>query len=323
MKISTLLAIMIIGFTIASYHHEDEHKPFITREYLERLNSKVSFDVLDYETHPFKDWSISDFKKRLGLLRRESTTKKEIFYGNNGDLPESFDNREKWPECIHPIRDQQHCGSCWAFAASEVLSDRFCIASNKSINLVLSPQDLVSCDKNDFGCDGGYVDKSWDYLRDVGIVTDECLPYISGDGNTRTCPFKRGSGKCKKGAFKKYRVTSHQQHETIADAKESLFTEGPIEAAFDVYDDFMSYSGGIYRRNSDNLLGGHAIKVVGWGVDSNDGTEYWIIANSWSNGWGENGFFRIAFGECNIEAELWSGKPDIHASDFEALSFLQ
>jgi cathepsin B len=322
MKVSTLLALLVIGFTLANHHSQDESKPLITKEHLEALSSKASFEVLDYETHPFKDWSITDIKSRLGLLRRENATKKEIFYGDSGDLPESFDSREQWPGCVHAIRDQQQCGSCWAFAASEVLSDRFCIASNKSVNVVLSPQDLVSCDKADYGCDGGYVDKSWDYLRDVGIVTDECLPYASGDGNRRTCPFKSGTGKCKKGAFKKYRVTSHQQHETISDAKESIFNEGPIEAAFDVYEDFMSYSKGVYRRHSNNLLGGHAVKAVGWGVDT-DGTEYWIIANSWSSSWGENGFFRIAFGECNIEEDLWSGKPDINASDIEQLSFLQ
>ena len=55
------------------------------------------------------------------------------------DIPESFDAREEWPDCIHPIRNQGHCGSCWAFAGSEVLSDRFCIASYGKINVVLSP----------------------------------------------------------------------------------------------------------------------------------------------------------------------------------------
>jgi len=321
MKINIILAILFIGVALAHHDLAEEHTPFITREHLEELRSQVSFEVLDYETHPFKNWSISDIKKRLGLMKRENAEKKQIFYGDNKNLPDSFDTREKWPECIHPIRDQQSCGSCWAFAASEVLSDRFCIASNQSINLVLSPQDLVSCDSADFGCDGGYVDKSWDYIRDVGIVTDDCLPYISGDGDSRSCPFNSSSkGKCKKGKFQKYQVSSHGQHETISKAKKSLLNEGPIEAALDIYEDFMSYSGGIYKRKSNNLLGGHAIKVVGWGKDDTDGTEYWIVANSWSNGWGENGFFRIAFGECGMENELWSGIPAIKASK---LAFLQ
>jgi cathepsin B len=77
----------------------------------------------------------------------------------------------------------------------------------------------------------------------------------------------------------------------------------------------MSYNGGIYRRSSDNLLGGHAVKIVGWGKDESDGTEYWIVANSWGPKWGEEGFFRIAFGECQFESSLWAGKPDVHMSD--------
>lgn len=56
-----------------------------------------------------------------------------------GDVPTAFDSRKQWPKCIHPIRNQEHCGSCWAFSGSEVLSDRLCIASNGTIDVVLSP----------------------------------------------------------------------------------------------------------------------------------------------------------------------------------------
>jgi cathepsin B len=298
------ILILILGLSLSMAH---ETEPLITREHIENLKSVAGFEVLDYESHPFKDWSVEDFKKRLGLRKIEGQPKQEIFYGDNDGLPETFDSRTQWPNCVHQIRDQQSCGSCWAFAASEVLSDRFCIATKGATNVVLSPQDLVSCDSQDYGCQGGYVDKSWDYIRDTGIVSDECLPYTSGDGDSGTCPFN-SSKKCKKGTFKKYKVSKHNQHTTIADAKNSLVNEGPIETGFEVYDDFMSYSGGVYRRTSDSLLGGHAVKIVGWGKDT-DGTEYWIVANSWNTNWGEKGFFRIAFGECDFEGSMWSGTP--------------
>jgi cathepsin B len=54
-------------------------------------------------------------------------------------VPASFDSRTQWPSCIHDIRDQQKCGSCWAFGASEILSDRFCIFSYGTFDDVLSP----------------------------------------------------------------------------------------------------------------------------------------------------------------------------------------
>jgi len=183
--------------------------------------------------------------------------------------------------------------------------------------VVLSPQELVSCDTNDYGCQGGYVDQSWNYARDTGIVTDACLPYTSGNGDSGTCNIDTSDQECvvaDTGAIKRYQVSKHAQLTTIDLAKADIQANGPIEAAFEVYADFMSYTGGVYRQTSTQLMGGHAVKIVGWGVDT-DGTEYWIVANSWNTGWGEDGFFRIAFGECNFESSLWSGVPALDSQE--------
>ena len=91
-----------------------------------------------------------------------------------GTVPISFDSRNAWPGCVHQIRDQQQCGSCWAFGASEALSDRFCIASNKQIHAVLSPENMVSCDTSDHGCKGGNIGHAWQYLESNGIPSDKC-----------------------------------------------------------------------------------------------------------------------------------------------------
>merc|ERR1712205_107355 len=85
-------------------------------------------------------------------------------------VPSEFDSKKQWPTLIHPIRDQQQCGSCWAFSATEVLSDRFAVASGKA-SPSLSPEDLVSCDKGDMGCNGGLLPHAWKYLADTGAVT--------------------------------------------------------------------------------------------------------------------------------------------------------
>jgi cathepsin B len=311
MKILALISLICLSLVAANHHNR------ITRERLEELRSVAKFNVANYEEHTFKDMTFDEIKMRLGLKMMDKSKLKPVFYGQvRDDLPTSFDARKQWPDCIHAIRDQQRCGSCWAFAASEVLSDRFCIASSKSVNVVLSPQDLVSCDAEDQGCDGGWVDKSWDYLKDTGIVSDECLPYTSGKGDSGTCPFNGDGPKCTgKGEFKKYKVASHGQLDTIEAAKDSISKEGPIEAAFVVYEDFISYKGGVYRRTSDNVLGGHAVKIIGW--DKDEQGEYWIVANSWGTKWGEEGTFRIGFGECEFENQLWAGQPVYKTMELE------
>lgn len=310
MKVTILL--VLIGLSAIMAH---THKILITSEHIEELRKTSTYEVMDFESHPFKNYSAEDFVNKLGLMRDYTTPQKMIFYGDASALPAAFDGRTQWPTCVHAVRNQASCGSCWAFAASESISDRFCIASQGATNVILSPQDLVSCDTNNFGCQGGYVDKSWDYIRDNGLVSEECLPYTSGSGDSGTCPWDSAADTCVgSGTFRKYHVSAHGQHVSIAAAKEALSTQGPIEAAFQVYSDFMSYKSGVYRRNSNQLLGGHAVKIVGWGQDT-DGTEYWIVANSWGTTWGEQGFFRMAFGQCGFEEMLWSG-----AADFERVT---
>ena len=300
------IALLLLCIALCHVHHHDS---FLTSQSIEETKSVASFEVYDYENHPFKDYTELQIKAMLGLKRHPEYVPKQMVYGINDEaLPATFDSRIQWPNCIHPIRDQAQCGSCWAFAASEVLSDRFCISTGGKTDVILSPQDLISCDTSDFGCEGGYLDHSWQYLVNTGIVSEDCLPYSSGAGKASKCP---KSGTCLKGVYKKYRAQSFTQFDSINDIKASLIADGPVETGFDVYSDFMSYKSGVYRKTSDNLLGGHAVKVIGWGVEN--GEEHWIVANSWGLKWGEKGFFRILFGICNIDSDMIAGP--INAKD--------
>jgi cathepsin B len=71
----------------------------------------------------------------------------------------------------------------------------------------------------------------------------------------------------------------------------------------------MTYQSGIYKYTRGGFLGGHAVKIVGWGQEK--GVNYWIAANSWGPNWGENGFFKIKEGECDFEGQLIAGTPDV------------
>lgn len=84
-------------------------------------------------------------------------------------------------------------------------------------------------------------------------------------------------------------------------------THGPITAGFNVYSDWVAYKSGVYKVQGGEELGGHAVKIIGWGVE--DATKYWLVSNSFGEAWGDAGFFKIAryVGSCGIEQSLVAG----------------
>lgn len=70
-------------------------------------------------------------------------------------LPAAFDWRTVKANCIGAVRSQLNCGSCWAFSSTSTLADRACIANSALAGAVLSPEDMVLCDTNNSGCNGG------------------------------------------------------------------------------------------------------------------------------------------------------------------------
>ena len=91
-----------------------------------------------------------------------------------------------------------------------------------------------------------------------------------------------------------------------------------MEAAFTVFSDFETYSSGIYQHVAGKSEGGHAIRIVGWG--SENGTDYWTVANSWNPYWGEAGYFRILRGsdECGIESSVTASESGAAWGKFTA-----
>jgi len=225
--------------------------------------------------------------------------------------PDTFDARTQWPACasIGDILDQGQCGSCWAFGAAEALSDRICISSKGAQKPILSEQDLTSCDALNMGCNGGVLSLAWMYMKNTGVVTEPCYPYLLG--TCKNCTAPKCNKTCTNGAIfstDKHHVSSYGSIARKVDAIASeILTNGPVEAGFTVYEDFFSYKSGVYQHISGAAAGGHAVKIIGWGTENV--TEYWLVANSWNTNWGEKGFFKIRRGtnECGIEAQVIAG----------------
>jgi len=238
------------------------------------------------------------------------------------NLPDNFDSRQQWPQCstIQQIRDQSACGSCWAFGAAESISDRTCIFNH--VNLTLSVNDLVACcDECGDGCDGGYPGAAWDYWVQTGLTSESCDPYPfpSCDhhiaNSTNPCPADEYptpdcKQQCKDGSSWDTRYYGKSSYSVDNnDIQAEIYHNGPVEASYSVYEDFILYKSGVYQHRSGSFLGGHAVRILGWGVEN--GTPYWLVANSWNVHWGDKGTFKILRGsdECGIESGIVAGLP--------------
>lgn len=286
------------------------------------------------------DPSTPEYRIR-GLMGVKKTRNVKLplhFTDSFDDLPTNFDARTKWPQCstIGEIRDQGSCGSCWAFGAVEAMSDRICIASgSQALQTQISAEDLTACcsDCGD-GCNGGEPSVAWQYYMTTGLVSGGlyhsnlgCEPYSIAScehhttGKLPPCGDLQPTPACTRSceasfnrsytADKHFGLTAYTLPQDQKAIMQEIFTNGPVEADFNVYADFPSYKSGVYIQHSDQFLGGHAIKVLGWGVEK--GTPYWLCANSWNPDWGDKGYFKILRGadECGIEEDVNAGLPKL------------
>eukprot|EP01028_Stygiella_incarcerata_P002656 TRINITY_DN14_c0_g2_i2.p1 TRINITY_DN14_c0_g2~~TRINITY_DN14_c0_g2_i2.p1 ORF type:complete len:343 (-),score=65.54 TRINITY_DN14_c0_g2_i2:450-1478(-) len=289
-------------------------RPLKQKEIVQHVNSDPSIPWTA-TVHPrFEGYTVLEMRRMLGvplIIRRNLAT------GPETSLPDSFDSRDQWPGCVGDIRDQGRCGSCWAFGAVEALSDRFCIGSGGKVKVVLAAEDLTSCDSSDDGCDGGWPGNAWSYFESSGCVTEACYPYEIPPCHHpcgEPLPTPSCSKTCKNGASwqgDKHYAQSSYSVEGEKDMMNEIYQHGPIEAAFEVYEDFPTYKSGVYKHTKGAFLGGHAIKIIGWG--SLNGVPYWTVANSWNTDWGDNGYFKILRGsdECGIESNGVAGLAKI------------
>lgn len=273
----------------------------------------------------------------MGVKRNLAIRLPTRVHPNVDALPTEFDARKAWPQCstISEIRDQGACGSCWAFGAVEAMSDRICIASGGKLQTQISAEDLNSCcaECGD-GCNGGEPAAAWQYYVSTGLVSGGlydskvgCEPYTIAacdhhtTGKLKPCgdsqPTPACKSTCESGYNRTYNADKHfgKTAYTLPNDQQQIMAEiqanGPVESDFNVYADFPSYKSGVYIQNSDQLLGGHAIRILGWGVEN--GTPYWLCANSWNPDWGMDGYFKILRGsnECGIEEDVNAGEPKL------------
>nr|BAD23812.1 cathepsin B-N1 [Tuberaphis styraci] len=322
--------------------YRTEQAYFLEKDYINQINANAKTWKAGVNFDP--KLSIDSFVKLLGSKGVQAAkqaspdmfkTHDEAYNSWSNRIPSSFDARKKWRKCstIGEVRDQGKCGSCWAFGTSSAFADRLCIATDGEFNELLSPEELAfCCHKCGFGCSGGYPIRAWERFKKHGLVTGG--NYDSGEGcqpyRVPPCPLDEyGNNTCRgKPAEKNHRCTRmcygnqdldfKEDHHYTRDAyyltygtiQNDILAYGPIEASFEVYDDFPSYKSGVYTKMENaTYLGGHAVKLIGWGEEY--GVPYWLLVNSWNDQWGDQGLFKIRRGtnECGIDNSTTGGVP--------------
>lgn len=239
------------------------------------------------------------------------------------ELPRWFDWRNvSGSNFVSAVRDQQECGSCFAFASAAMLESRSRIRTGNMERIVFSPQDIVECSPYSQGCDGGFPYLiAGKYAEDYGWVKEECNPYRMPEPDHPVC---HTQSTCRRFYATDYHYVGGYYGATNEPLmRMALVNNGPLVVGLEVYDDFLHYGGGVYHhtglRDEENLLNkwnpfqltNHAVLVVGYGEEENTRVPYWIVKNSWGPGWGENGYFRIRRGtdECGIESLAMESTP--------------
>lgn len=225
-------------------------------------------------------------------------------------LPLSFDWRNKdGINYVTSVKDQMDCGSCWAFATVGGFESKILI-ENPTFTINLSEQYLVSCNTNNNGCCGGFIDRACNFLFNTGTTYTACVPY-SSDGayyyrgrrcidGSEPCPLScTGTGDLNLERISGWEWISN----TVLSIKTALNENGPVPCGMSVYEDFRFYEEGIYEHLWGPYLGGHAVIIIGW----EDTNQCWICKNSWGTDWGEGypgadpgGYFRIKYGDSYI-----------------------
>lgn len=289
------------------------------------------------------------------------------------DLPINFDGRKVWKGLLTKPKNQGTCGSCWAFASTSCLADRFNIQSLGKLHVNLSPTKMILCDfmgqeltidpernpealaeinissLSSGACHGNTLYDAWRYLYVLGTTTEECTPYnkilggelafsslsdFDKDNLLPLCTSVAGpiGDMCADFASDRF---SGEEYGTPARffrclhfysiagtekdggseeyIRNNIYAWGPVSTGMVVYPDFYLFDPkkDIYEWNGNgNPIGGHAIEIVGWGLDKNK--SFWWIKNSWGEEWGLGGYFRMARGSnnCKIEENTVTGVPD-------------
>uniref|UniRef100_K3WB02 Peptidase C1A papain C-terminal domain-containing protein n=1 Tax=Globisporangium ultimum (strain ATCC 200006 / CBS 805.95 / DAOM BR144) TaxID=431595 RepID=K3WB02_GLOUD len=206
----------------------------------------------------------------------------------NGTIPDAGDKDWTTSGCVAPVKNQGQCGSCWAFAAVASLESAYCLKGNPLT--LLSDQQVVSCDSESGGCEGGFPGDALNYVQqNRGICLAEAYPYVSGTSReTEECE----TASCTVQAIEIQQVVNVPRSESgLVTALGGRPVAVGVAAGNNTW---KQYKRGVVSSCSSSQLD-HAVLAVGYGGSSTS-TPFFKIKNSWGTTWGEAGYIRLKRG---------------------------
>jgi len=279
MKYSVLSFCITGFFTLASAYNNID--------YIEKLNEH-SKNGVSFQENKFINHSSIEFD----FLYKGLNKVPEGYKSNCAEFavcpneyvspPNSWDWRNY--NVVTNVKDQGKCGSCWSFSAVGALEGAWAISTNQLYNF--SEQQLMDCSRRygNMACNGGLMNKAFEYAIDNGMCKLEDVPY---DAQSEYCtPSVKN---CEK-------IATFSQCYNIPANNERLLREAvyrsPVAVSIEAdTKTFQFYNGGILDSSNCGTELDHGVLAVGYGEE--DGKKYWIVKNSWGASWGENGYVRI------------------------------
>jgi cathepsin L len=315
---ASLLAMLGVASAIPSFEEwiKQHQKPwragspeFLERKslFLERVKEVIAHNANPKKTYTkginkFSASTVGEMKSLTGAVPElmgahspKNSKTSNIQMKNVEELPESVDWRDQG--VLTPVKDQGHCGSCWAFSTTETLEAH--VAINTGLLFSLSPQQVASCVDNVNqcggigGCSGGMPQVAFDSIANAqqGITQEFEYAYNSYFGE---------DFECKTMDNKSNTPTAVAEIDGYVQVTPNNYTElmntiaqvGPVSIVLDA-STWSSYEGGVFDGcDYDNIELDHAVQLVGYGECPEHG-KYWLVRNSWSPAWGEGGYIKI------------------------------
>jgi KDEL-tailed cysteine endopeptidase len=270
--------------------------------YIEEYNTKAKSHWLGL--NGLADLTHEEYKQKYALGMRKFVKKSNRLTGfshgsvDADNLPAEIDWRKT---AVAEVKNQQQCGSCWAFSTTGAIEGINAIVTGEVVSL--SEQELVDCDtKMDHGCSGGLMDYAFEYVQKKGgLHTEKDYPYTASDGVCQRDDLTVAGG---------HRMVTIDGYEDVPPYNElalkKAVSKQPVAVAIEADQrSFQLYMGGVYDEEDCGEQLDHGVLAVGYGVQSSDEAgegvdaahrNYWIIKNSWGGQWGDKGYIRIRMG---------------------------